>query len=337
LNTRFDMASVTKLFTTSAFMRLAEDGLVTLDTPVSAVLPAFSGWRPIAPYEAPLEEGGFLDVSSGRYQAVDAGKITFRQILSHSAGLPAWRPLYLLADRTAAHWGVLSTYFSCQPDEQVVYSDFDLILTGLAVEALAGKRLDAVIQEQVCRPLGLRMTGFLPYPNPDGIGLPPEPDHAVPPGQGGFAPTEICRWRKRRLMAEVHDENAGRLGGIAGHAGIFSTAEDIARFGQSFLQAGSLLRADTITEMTRQHSPAGQSTRRGIGFDLWVDDADTSAYAFSPSSFGHTGFTGTSLWIDPARELVVALLTNEVYHGRQNRVIFELRKGVYQAVVHAVS
>ena len=333
--TRFDMASVTKLFTTSAFMSMAEEGLLNLDMPVSALLPAFSGLRPIAPYEAPLEEGTFLDVSDGKTAYVDAGKITFRQLLSHSAGLPAWRPLYLLANRTAANWGTLSTYFSYQPGDRVVYSDFDLILVGLALEAAARKPLEQVIDERVCQPLGLRLTGYLPYPDPDAAGMPPQPAaNTFNPAE--VAPTEICRWRKRRLVGEVDDENAGRMGGIAGHAGIFSTAHDITALGQSYLQPGRLLKPETITEMTRQHSPEGQPVRRGIGFDLWVDNPDTSAYPFSPSSFGHTGFTGTSLWVDPQRGMVTALLTNEVYHGRANRVIFELRQGVHQAVVKAV-
>ena len=336
-NSRFDMASVTKLFTTSAFMSMAEEGLVSLDTRVSQVLPAFCGLRPIAPYEAPLEEGSFLDVSNGHLQDVDAEKITFRQLLSHSGGLPAWRPLYLLANRSAAKWGVLSTYFSYQPGEQVLYSDFDLILTGFALEALAGKQLDEVINERVCQRLGLQQTGFLPFPEPELTGIPPAPISQLFSNQAIFVPTEICRWRKRRLIGEVHDENSGRLGGIAGHAGIFSTAADIAALGQSYLQPGVLLGEKTIAEMTRQHSPQGQPVRRGIGFDLWVDDPGTSAFPFSPSSFGHTGFTGTSLWIDPQRQLVVALLTNEVYYGRVNRVIFELRKNVHQAVVDAVS
>lgn len=334
-STRFDMASVTKLFTTTAFMSLVEEGLLGLDMPVCQVLPAFSGLRPIAPYEAPLEEGSFLDVSDGQQQPVDAGRITFRQLLSHSAGLPAWRPLYLLANRTAAIWGVLSTYFSCQPGERVVYSDFDLILVGLALETATGKPLAGVIEERVCRPLGLQMTGYMPYAHPEAAGLPPQP-LLLDTASGGFAPTEVCRWRKRRLLGEVHDENAGRLGGIAGHAGIFSTAAEIAALGQNYLEPGKLLRDDTIADMTRQHSPEGQPVRRGIGFDLWVDNPDTSAYSFSPASFGHTGFTGTSLWVDPRRNLVTALLTNEVYYGRVGRVIFELRKNVHEAVIHAV-
>ena len=329
------MASVTKLFTTSAWMSMAEEGKISLDARVSDVLPDFSGKRPVAPYEAPLDEGSFLDVSSGHLQDVDAGCITFRHLLSHCGGLPAWRPLYLLANRKAAVWSVLSTYFSYQPGERVVYSDFDLILTGFAVETLAGKSLDDVITERVCQPLGLRHTGFLPYPDADVTGIPPIPCLPKKPDDGGYAPTEICRWRKRRLMGEVHDENSGRLGGIAGHAGIFSTADEIAALGQSYLEAGVLLKKATIDEMTRQHSPEGLAVRRGIGFDLWVNDPETSAFAFSPSSFGHTGFTGTSLWIDPERRLVTALLTNEVYNGRGNRVIFELRREVHRAVVEA--
>jgi CubicO group peptidase (beta-lactamase class C family) len=321
--TRFDMASVTKLFTLTAFMRLAEAGRVGLNDPVCTVIPEFSGLRPVAPYEAPLDEGGFVDVSLGYNGQVDAGQVTFKHLLTHTSGLPAWRPLYLLANEAAAAQSiVLNSFFSYNTGAQVVYSDLGLILVGMALERLTGKRLDAVIAELVTQPLGLEHTGFIPTGSP----VDPEAD---------IAPTEICRWRKHRLFAEVDDENCGRLGGIAGHAGVFSTAREVALLGQSYLTPGQLLKAERVAEMTRQQTAAGQ-TPRGIGFSLWSNDPEASYFPFSQRAFGHTGFTGTCVWVDPTRDLVVAFLTNEVYHGRQNRVIMPARVEVHQAVVAAI-
>jgi serine-type D-Ala-D-Ala carboxypeptidase len=318
-HTRFDMASVSKLFTTTAFMTLVEQGKTGLDNPVCSVVPEFSGLRPIAPYEAPLEEGAFLDVSEGWSEPVDAGTITFYHLLTHTSGLPAWRPFYLLANATAARWSVLTSYFSYRPSTRVLYSDLGLILTGIALERLSGKRLDAVITEHVIEPLGLIRTGYIP------VGAPVAPDADI-------APTEICRWRKRRLFGEVDDENTGRLDGIAGHAGIFSTAEEIALLGQSYLHA-SLLRTDTISEMTRMQAAYPPNPPRGIGFQLWLDDPEYSFHPLSPRTFGHTGFTGTNVWIDPERQVVIAFLTNEVYNGRQHRIIGEVRPVVHRAIV----
>lgn len=321
-STRFDMASVTKLFTLTAFMRMVEAGKVGLDSPVFTVLPDFKGLRPVAPYEAPLDEGGFVDVSAGYTGEVDAGKVTFRHLLTHTSGLPAWRPIFLMANATAARWNVLTSYFSYNTGTEVVYSDLGLILVGMALERLTEKRLDAIIAEQVCEPLGLEHTGFIPT----GTEVASDAD---------IAPTEICRWRKRRLFAEVDDENSGRLDGIAGHAGIFSIAKEVALLGQSYLKPGQLLKPETITEMTKLQTPAGQ-TPRGIGFVLWENDPEASYFPFSQRAFGHTGFTGTSVWIDPQRDLVVAFLTNEVYHGRYDRVIAKTRVAVHQAVVTAI-
>jgi CubicO group peptidase (beta-lactamase class C family) len=151
-----------------------------------------------------------------------------------------------------------------------------------------------------------------------------------------FAPTEFCRWRQRRIVGEVHDENAWRLGGVSAHAGIFSTAEEVARFGQAFLDSGQpILSPESVSEMTRLQAEYG-AIRRGLGFILWSPDPETSGNPFDPLAFGHTGFTGTALWIDPTRQLVVALLTNDVYGGRQGRGIMELRVQVHRAVVRAV-
>lgn len=315
----FDLASVTKLYTTVAFMTLAEQGKVALDTPVCAILPEFRGLRPIQPYENPLDWGKTVSLSDQAGQ-VDASQTTFRQLLTHTSGLPAWRPFKDQPDVESAYQMALGTFFSYLPGERVVYSDVGLILLGLAVERLTGSQLDEAIYQRVTRPLGLESTRFLPTSQS-------HPTEKI-------APAEFCNWRGRRILGEVHDENAWRLGGVAGHAGMFSNAAEVAVFGQSFLDA-SLLKPETIAEMTRLQAEFG-AVRRGIGFALWSPDPEASSHPFSPQTFGHTGFTGTCLWVDPRRDLVVALLTNDVYGGREGRGIADLRVQIHQAIVETV-
>jgi Beta-lactamase class C and other penicillin binding proteins len=135
-------------------------------------------------------------------------------------------------------------------------------------------------------------------------------------------------------VGEVHDESAWRLGGVAGHAGLFAHASDVAAFGQSFLDA-TLLRRETIAEMTRLQAEF-DGARRGLGFALWSADPEVSSDPFSSATFGHTGFTGTCLWIDPSRALVVTLLTNDLYNGREGRGIADLRVQIHRAIVESV-
>jgi len=347
-DTLFDLASVTKLFVVTAFMTLVEEDRVALDTPVSAILPEFCGLRSIQPYEDPLSPGRYVTVqtpstdltnvtemtsvkSVQSVETVDAGRVTFRHLLTHAAGLPAWRPLYRQPDADSARQMALDTFFSYPIGAQVVYSDLGLILLGMAVERLTGHSLDSAVRTCVTAPLELRHTRYLPVPSVESA-----------QSVENIAPTEFCAWRNRRIVGAVHDENAYHLGGVAGHAGLFSTAEDVAAFGQTFLDRPTgprrgfpLLLASTVDAMTRCYTE-GLSTRRGLGFVLWHPDPEASGNPFSQRAFGHTGFTGTSLWMDPERDLVVALLTNEVYNGRQNRGIAGLRVAVHRAIVAAI-
>ncbi len=326
-DTRFDLASLTKLYVVAAWMTLLEAGRASLDDAVATVLPEFSGRRPIRPYEHPLQKDELVHVVPETGAVVDASTITFRHLLTHTSGLPAWRPLFRLDSAKNARDTVLHSFFSYPPGEHIIYSDIGLILLGLAVEKLAGQSLDATVHDRVLDPLNLSNTSYHRLPtNPI-----PNPQSPIP----NIAPTEICAWRHRRLIGEVHDENAARLRGVAGHAGLFATASDVAAFGQSFLDA-SLLRADTIAAMTKSHARGSDSQRdlqRGLGFALHSADPEASSHPFGQRVFGHTGFTGTSLWIDPARALVVALLTNRVYHGRNAAGIGKLRVDVHRAVV----
>jgi len=334
-DTLFDMASVSKLFTVTAFMTLVEEGRVALATPVSAVLSEFSGLRPIQPYEDPLSPGGMVTISaSGSF--VDATRVTFHDLLTHTSGLPAWRPLYREPSAEAARQMALNTFFSYPTGTQVVYSDIGLILLGMAIECLTGQSLDAAVRNRVTDPLDLHNTCYLPVSSDNTLAPKSKIENLK-----SIAPTEFCAWRNCRIVGAVHDENAYRLGGVAGHAGVFSTAEDIAAFGQTFLNRPTgrrrgfpLLLSSTVDAMTRCYTD-GIGTRRGLGFALWLDDPEASSNPLSQRAFGHTGFTGTSLWIDPERDLVVALLTNEVYNGRQNRGIAGLRVAVHRAIVEA--
>jgi serine-type D-Ala-D-Ala carboxypeptidase len=316
--TLFDLASVTKLFTTTAFMILVEQGDVSVDDPVRSVLPEFSGMRLIQPYEDPLAWDKTVSVTD-QAGTVDAGKITFRNLLAHNSGLPAWRAFKDQPDAESAIRLALGTFFSYPTGERVVYSDVGLILLGLAVSRLTRSPLDKTIYQRVTKPLGLtaHFQPAAPLQSPQNI-----------------APTEFCKWRGRRIVGEVHDESAWRLGGVAGHAGMFAHASDVAAFGQSFLDA-SLLRRETIAEMTRLQAEFN-GTRRGLGFALWSPDPAASNNPFSPATFGHTGFTGTSLWIDPFRALVVVLMTNDVYGGREGRGIADLRVQIHRAIVERI-
>ncbi|HEY0606181.1 MAG TPA: serine hydrolase [Herpetosiphonaceae bacterium] len=321
-DTLFDLASVTKLFTVTLFMMLVEAGEVTLDQPLVSLLPEIGGARSIQPYEDPQQSGRLISLES-RAVTVDVRQITMRQVLTHTSGLPAWRPLFRQPSQVAAWHLALTTACAYRPGTQVLYSDIGLILLGLAVERLTGQSLDRLVTQRISQPLGLQQTCFVPLN---------QPQRSI----ATIAPTEVCGWRNRRVHGEAHDENAAALGGIAGHAGLFSTAAEVARFGQIFLDGGApLLSAATVAEMTRPHVER-DTTRRGLGFALWSPDPEASSHPLSRQTFGHTGFTGTSLWIDPQRRLVVALLTNDVYHGRAERRIGGLRLAVHQTIVTAV-
>lgn len=315
--TRFDLASLTKLFTTTAFLHLVAGGKVALDSPVSSILAEFSGRRPIQPYEDPLRPGHFIEVSR-ETALVDADQVTFRHLLAHNSGLPAWRPLFHLPS-ASIRAAVLNTFFAYRPGSQVVYSDLGYILNGWAIEQISGRPLGEAIADLVLAPLGWPAIRFGP----------------LPPAES--APTELCPWRERRMHGEVHDENSWAMGGIAGHAGLFGTAEGLAAFGRAWLDSlnggpATLLPRPLAEEAIRCQAEDG-AVRRGLGWLLWSPDAETVGHSLGPGSFGHTGFTGTSLYIAPQRQLVIACLTNYVYDGRRPAAIQAFRRALHEQVV----
>ena len=322
-DTLFDLASLTKLFTATLFMRLVEAGRVSLETPVREVIPEFTGKRSIGPIEDPLS-GAWLPADPGdAWRQVDLDQINFRHLLTHTSGLTPWRSIYRIsagtgaiplphqvssavrADRIAA---VADYDFAYPTGERILYSDLGFMLLGEAVARLSGRGLEHVLQQALFRPLGLQRTCYNPL------------EKRIPPDQ--IAPTGICAWRRRMLLGEVNDENAASLGGVVGHAGLFSTAQEVARLGQIYLRGGrfsgeQMLKPETIADMRREQVALG-GQRRGLAWVLWTAQECACGSSFSPLSFGHTGFTGTSLWIDPEQELIVVALTNRVYNGRND-------------------
>ncbi len=355
--TLFDFASLTSLFTTTACLRMYDAGLLDLDQPISQFLPDFAGPRYIGPIEDPVtkEPGPPLEAWRNHAAAISATGVTFRHLLTHTSGLPAWRNLYsicggtpqrpntthraeLLRRQRVGLAAICGFNFAYPPGESYLYSDIGLILLGNALAACAGDPTIAeTLRNWVLKPLGLTA-----HYNPLSVVV------------DRVSPTEFCSWRQRRLHGEVHDENAAGLGGIAGHAGLFGTAADLCRLGNLYLgQGGSLLRHSTVAaslsvqvEAEAAGIPLTQSVpqlasvltlageiRSGLGWMLYGVPEYSCSTAFSPRSFGHMGYTGTSLWCDPDRDLVVTLLTNRIYHGRNPEAIDQLRPAVHAEVV----
>jgi CubicO group peptidase (beta-lactamase class C family) len=313
-HTRFDYASLTKLFTTLAFLRLVDSGRVQLEQPVCSVLPALRGERPIQPYPDPLKPGALVQVVPPTAQKVDAAQVTFYHLLTHSSGLAAWLDLRAAPDVDARRAMCLNSPFSAPLGERTIYSDIGYILLGMALEALTDHPLRELMQRLVLRPLELS-AAYSPI-------LPPE---SVPP-------TELCAWRGKRIQGEVHDENAATLGGAAGHAGLFGTAGDVALIGQLYLDEGG----GFISPRLARAAVRPQIGDRGLGWQMRPADPTATVHALSPSSYGHTGFVGNSLWIDPERQLVAALLTNNVFFGRQDRTILTFRRQFHDTLINAL-
>jgi UDP-N-acetylmuramate: L-alanyl-gamma-D-glutamyl-meso-diaminopimelate ligase len=318
--TVFDLASLTKpIATATAVMLLAADGALALDDPVARHLPAFG----------------------------ERGKeaVTIRQLLTHSSGLRPWRPFHeLLLEKERKTGGrllgtpaarelvldrICRSALVHEPGSAAVYGDLDFIVLGALVEALAGRPLDEFCTERIFAPLGMRETRFLRPPL--GGGTLPDAERRR------FAATENCPWRGRIVWGEVHDPNASAMGGVAGHAGLFAPAGDVLRFAQAVLDVwhgrSDALPRELLREFTRRQDLPEKSDW-ALGWDTPTPGASSSGRHFSPTSIGHLGFTGTSLWIDLEREAVVVLLTNRV-HLVAKRSRFELRPVVHDLVMEA--
>lgn len=311
-DTLFDFASLTKLFTTTAFFRFVDAGRITLDTPVATVLPDFNGVRSIRPYNDPLQSGKVVEVVPPTDATIDVSTITFRHLLTHSSGLPAWINLRKADDEAGRLQMCLTTPFAYPTGTQVIYSDVGYILLGMAIARLNDRPLDAALKMLVQRPLELTIR--------------------YGPITENVAPTDFCAWRQRRLIGEVHDENAATLHGVAGHAGLFGTAADCAILGQMYLADGG----GCVSPRVAHAATTRQIGDRGLGWMMRSPEGSSSGHYFSAESYGHTGFVGNSLWVDPQRQLVCALLTNNVFFGRGKTGILRFRPLFHDTVIEAL-
>ena len=297
-STLWDLASLTKVVgTTSAVLQLVGDGRVALDAPVQRYLPEWTGRN--------------------------KERVTIRHLLTHSSGLPAWRPLYKEATSPESALALaLATQLDTAPGVRYVYSDLNFITLGTIVARVSGRPLDAYLRGRVFEPLGMLDTRYRP----------PASELAR------IAPTEFDPWRQRKVRGEVHDENAYALGGVAGHAGLFSTGADLSRLARAYLNGGALegnrvFDGRTVAEFTRAQDTA--VSRRALGWET-PTGGNSAGHYLSPRAFGHTGFTGTSLWMDPERGVYVILLSNRVNPTRMNTKIGGVRVALADAVMQAL-
>ncbi|WP_405750164.1 beta-lactamase family protein [Streptomyces sp. NBC_00144] len=250
------------------------------------------------------------------YRGGDKAHLTLHQLLTHTSGLPGRVPLYRESPTRAALLdAVRELPPTAPPGARVEYSSQGFILLGLIAEAATGRPLDRLVAELVCAPLGLADTGFTP-------------DAA---GRARAVATEDCPWRGRVVTGEVHDENAAVLGGVAAHAGLFATLGDMERLGRSLAGGGrELLRPATFALMTAGHTD-GLALRRGLAWQGQDPAGSPVGDSFGPDSYGHTGFTGTSLWVDPATGRYAVLLTNRVHPSRDGDGIAAVRRAFHDA------
>jgi CubicO group peptidase (beta-lactamase class C family) len=300
-STLFDLASLTKVVATAiTAMLLYERGILDLDAPISAIVPEFT-----------------TDTAKDPRRR----EVTVRMLLAHSSGLPAHEKFFLKTrTRDELLQAAFTTPLAANPSTRAEYSDIGFIILGIALERLADESLDRISQREIFAPLAMTQTTFNP---------PLEIRATIPPTQ------DDQTFRKRIIQGEVQDENASVLGGTAAHAGLFSTAHDLAKFAHCMLNGGRpILRPETIALFTRRES-APSGTTRALGWDTPSTPSQSGKY-FSPQSFGHLGYTGASLWIDPARQLSITLLTNRTWPDCSNQAIKQVRPKFHDAIIKAL-
>ncbi len=312
--TCFDLASLTKILGTTPLVLLAiQRGQLDLDTPVSRVLAGYTG------------------------QGRDA--VTVRTLLEHSSGLPAWRPYYeevrtagdgswpaTVKGQHAVRRMAFAETPEAPPGSRALYSDVGFILLDWILERVSGRSTDALFTEALVQPLALTSLFFVDLK---------APDRAARARQGrAFAATERCPWRNRTLVGEVHDDNTYAMGGVSGQAGLFGTVHDVAALAEAWLHsllsgAGPFDRNLAAQFWTKSAVPG---STRALGFDTPSPGDSQAGNGFGPRTVGHLGFTGTSLWIDPDRELIVVLLTNRVHPSRANEAIKRFRPALHERI-----
>jgi beta-N-acetylhexosaminidase len=306
IDTMYDIASLTKVVVTTTLVEKLVEGdfasPLDLDAPIARYLPEWTSgpqpeWR---------------------------RKVTVRNLMTHTSGLPPFKEYWRTStSKSETLSRIFAEPLEYEPGTKVVYSDLGIILMAEIIQRLTGKSLDTLAREYIFDPLSMHNSLYLP------------PKSIWP----GIAPTEIDNQLRHRLVqGEVHDENAFSIGGVSGHAGVFSTSPDLAAFCQMLLNGGlyahhRILKRATIAQFTVPQPIAKNSRTLG-----WVipTEGSSSGHYFSARSYGHTGFTGTTIWIDPGRDLFVVLLTNRVNPTRENHKIAEVRPAVHDAVMKAL-
>jgi CubicO group peptidase (beta-lactamase class C family) len=298
-NTIFDLASLTKVVaTTTAAMICYDRNLFSLNDKVIKYIPEFA--------------------VNGKEN------ITIKNLLIHNSGLPAWKRFY---GRDLTYDDVINEIYSSELEyktgEKTVYSDLGVITLGKIIEKVSGKALDVFCKDEIFLPLKMNSTFYNP---PDSL-------------KKYCAPTESDNyWRMKTLQGEVHDETSVMLNGAAGHAGLFSTAQDIASLMMVLMNKGKyndvpFIKQSTIELFTKRNS---EGSTRALGWDTKSDSGSSAGKYFSKNSFGHTGYTGTSIWTDPERNLFIVFLTNRVYPTRENTRIQKVRPQLHNAIIESL-
>jgi len=296
--TVYDLASLTKpIATTTACMWLVQRGQLALHSTIAEWLP--------------------------RWRGKDREHATVGDLLSHSAGLTAHLPLYRdCTGRQEFEATICMLPLEYTPGSRAVYSDLGFMLLAFVLETVSGHTLDSLFQH------------IFPMPGPGGLHFRPKPvDRAR------FAPTGLDRWRGRVLQGEVHDRNAWALGGVAGHAGLFGTAAAVGRFARMFLNAlggGADLGIDPAVVRRFSERSAVPGSSRALGWDTMLPTSSCGS-RMSPRALGHTGFTGTSLWLDPAQQAYFVLLTNRVHPDDHDEEILKIRPQFHDSACEALS
>ena len=306
IDTMYDLASLTKVVVTTTLVEKLVEGdfelTLSLDAPIERYLPEW----PTGP------------------QPEWRHRVTVRHLMTHTSGLPPFKEYWRTSKgKEDTLRMIFAEPLEYEPGTKVVYSDLGIILMAEIIQRLTGKELDQLAKGYIFEPLGMQNSMFNP------------PKKLWP----GIAPTEVDeRWRHRLVQGEVHDENAFAIGGVSGHAGAFSTAPDLAAFCQMLVSGGiyahhRIVKRSTIAEFTVPQALAKNTRTLG-----WIvpTEGGSSGHYFSTHSYGHTGFTGTTIWIDPQRELFVVLLTNRVYPTRENSRIAQARPAIHDAIMKSL-
>ncbi len=322
LDTVFDLSSLTKALATAvAAMMLTRDERLRLDDRVTRFFHNFGVHNKTA--------------------------VTFRHLLAHCSGLSAWRPFYqriaevekggrinFMCSKGAKQFvydEIHREKLEAPPATRAIYSDLNFILLGEAIEQVSGFPLNRFCRDKIFRPLALRSTDFIDISLTRSRHLEPVADM--------FAPTEICPWRRRMLVGEVDDENAYAMGGVAGHAGLFAPVGEVDLIARELLlcHAGKseFVPSRIVREFWTRDRAVGGSTW-ALGWDTPSAENSSAGRHFSPAAVGHLGFTGTSIWIEPEKEIAISLLTNRIHPRRNNQAIRDFRPRLHDLIMEAL-